>query len=160
LAAYQAGSLNYTYRGVPCVKSPIDLALYMKLIFERKPASIVEIGTFRGGSALFFADICAVYGIATRIVRVDHQPLAVNNDPRVEFVTGNPERLAETPLDPMLTSLDRPWLVIDDSAHTSEACRAVLDYFAPRLIRGDILVIEDGVLDELGLSEAFNGGPN
>ena len=27
LAAYHPGTMNYTYRGVPCLKSPIELAL-------------------------------------------------------------------------------------------------------------------------------------
>lgn len=132
----------------------------MKLIFEQKPATIVEIGSFKGGSALFFADISAAYGARSQVVSVDREKVGADLDERVKFVEGDATRLAECALNDALPQLPRPWLVIEDSAHTSEACRAVLDYFASRMLAGDVLVIEDGVLDDLGWSAEYQGGPN
>ncbi len=54
----------------------------------------------------------------------------------------------------------RPWLVTEDSAHTYEACSAALRQLAEWMQPGDLLVMEDGVLDDLGLSERYDGGPN
>jgi cephalosporin hydroxylase len=34
LRAFQAGTLGYTYKGIPCLKNPIDLAIYTKLIWD------------------------------------------------------------------------------------------------------------------------------
>ncbi|MEL6622278.1 MAG: hypothetical protein AAFQ11_05340, partial [Pseudomonadota bacterium] len=33
LKAYHAGVMRYTYRGIGCLKSPIDLAIYMMVIW-------------------------------------------------------------------------------------------------------------------------------
>ena len=56
LPAFQQGVLAYTYKGISCLKCPIDLAIYAKLIWDLRPRSLVEIGTHRGGSAMWFAD--------------------------------------------------------------------------------------------------------
>jgi cephalosporin hydroxylase len=39
LPAFQAGTLAYTYRGITCLKNPIDLAIYTKLIWDLRPGS-------------------------------------------------------------------------------------------------------------------------
>lgn len=59
-----------------------------------------------------------------------------------------------------LRDLPRPWLVIEDSAHTAEACRAALVFFARNLQPGEWIVMEDGILDDLGRAEQYEGGPN
>jgi cephalosporin hydroxylase len=50
--------------------------------------------------------------------------------------------------------------VIEDSAHRYETCLETLRFLARHLERGEYLVIEDGVLDDLGWSEKYHGGPN
>jgi cephalosporin hydroxylase len=50
--------------------------------------------------------------------------------------------------------------VVEDSAHTLEACTAALDFFGRHLLPGEYLVIEDGVLDDLGVTARYGGGPN
>ena len=52
LEAYQGGVLAYTYRGIPCLKSPLDLAIYMRALWDEKPRTIIEIGS-KLGAALF-----------------------------------------------------------------------------------------------------------
>ena len=164
LRDYQAGALRYTYRGRNCQKGPIDLALYTKLIHDEKPGSIIEIGTYLGGSAMFFRDTCRIAGLPTRIVTCDlHRPDNAGERPGDEditFLKVDGENIADSALHGLLNELPRPWLVIEDSAHTMPVCLAVLHYFADRLERGELLVMEDGILDELGMSEAYQGGPN
>ena len=50
---------NTKYRGVPVIKNPLDLWVYQEILYEVKPAVIIETGTFAGGSALYLADLCA-----------------------------------------------------------------------------------------------------
>src|SRR5580658_3452308 len=45
----QLGILDYRYRGVQMGKHPFEIALYMRLIGETKPGTIIEIGTESGG---------------------------------------------------------------------------------------------------------------
>jgi cephalosporin hydroxylase len=45
-----AHSSRYTYRGVPMLKNPFDLALYLLLLWRLKPRTVIEIGSKSGGS--------------------------------------------------------------------------------------------------------------
>jgi cephalosporin hydroxylase len=159
LRTYQPGVMAYEYRGVRCLKSPIDLGIYLRLLWDARPATLFEIGTKAGGSALLFRDILRAYGLNTGIFSIDLTPpdLAIEG---VTFLQGDATKPGETFDRHALFGLPRPWLVIDDAAHSYVACSALLAFFAEHLRSGEFLVIEDGVLDELGLSEQFGGGPN
>jgi len=52
LSSIQAASLKYTYRDIPLVKNPFDFALYHLLLWRLKPGTIIEVGSFSGGSAV------------------------------------------------------------------------------------------------------------
>jgi cephalosporin hydroxylase len=44
-----------TFLDVPCLKSVSDLWNYQEILTDLKPSLVVEFGTHRGGSALYFA---------------------------------------------------------------------------------------------------------
>jgi cephalosporin hydroxylase len=79
---------------------------------------------------------------------------------RIEFLEGDVNDLQTVFDRDGLATKPRPWLVVEDSAHTHAACTAALHFFAERLMPGEWIVMEDGVLDELGMSEKYFGGPN
>ena len=160
LSTFHKGTMDYTYKGISCLKNPIDLVLYMKLIWELRPKTIIEIGSFRGGSAIFYADLCATYGLETRIITVDFRAIQEQGDSRVDFIQADALHLEESELHAALESLPRPWLVIEDSAHTNEVCHAVMIYFKDRLEPGEVLIIEDGVIEDQGANAVYRGGPN
>ncbi|WP_368186017.1 CmcI family methyltransferase [Aestuariibius sp. HNIBRBA575] len=165
LKPYHKGVMDYTYKGVSCLKSPIDLAIYMKLIFDLKPGSIIEIGSFHGGAALFYEDLCRNYGLDTEIVTVDFRTLEENpttqaSKSKVRFYQADAEHLEESDLHAALDTLPRPWLVIEDSAHTFRVSHAVMAYFAKRMQSGEYLLIEDGVIEDQGGNWRYDGGPN
>ena len=160
LSDYHRGTMNYTYKGVPCLKDPIDLAVYMKLIWDYRPCSIVEIGSFEGGAASFYADMCHAYGLTTKIVTSDFRDIQSHFDPRVHFVQADALDIASSGLHELLRDLPRPWLIIEDSAHTQEVCYAVLDYFRKHMLPGEIIILEDGVIEDQGANCNYNGGPN
>lgn len=159
LDAFQKGVMSYRYRDVLCQKNPIDIAIYMRLIADVRPATIIEIGSKAGGSALLFRDVARTFGIDCRVVSIDLIPPPVTFD-GVAFLHGDVLSLEETFRRHDLHACPRPWLVIDDSAHTQEACMAVLTFFADALQDGEYLVIEDGALVDLGMAEKYEGGPN
>jgi cephalosporin hydroxylase len=159
LEAYHQGTLNYHYRGIPCLKSPLDLAIYQTLMWDAKPRTIFEIGSKAGGSALFFRDVMRSFGLDGSVVSIDLNPPQLASE-EVLFCQGDVHDLAVPFQKNDLHSRPRPWLVIEDSAHTFAACRAALQFFAKNLQTGEYLVIEDGVLDDLGWSERYDGGPN
>lgn len=160
LKSYHAGTMNYTYKGISCLKDPIDLALYIKLIWEQKPRTIIEIGSFHGGSAVFFADLCEMYKLETQVVTVDFRAIQGHTDPRVRFIQADALHLDQSDLHQALDDLPRPWLILEDSAHTFDVCYAVLEYFKERLEPGEVLVMEDGVIEDQGANAHYGGGPN
>lgn len=160
LGAYQTGVMRYSYRGVSCFKSPIDLALYTKAIWDLQPGSIIEIGSAHGGSALWLADLTRSYGLQCPIVSIDVEPPTGVDDARIRFLQGDVNALSAVFQEHNLSTLPRPWLVIEDSAHTYQTCKAALRQLSGLMQAGDLLVMEDGVLDELGWSEKYDGGPN
>lgn len=163
LDAIQNGTSRTVYRGVSFLKSPFDVVLYLQLLHRLQPRTVIEIGSKHGGSALWFADMMSAQGVtAPRIVSVDIRPLATFTDERITFLTGNARNLGPTLTPDLLANLPRPWLVIEDSAHTYDASRAVLDFFHPLLVSGDYIVVEDGVVSQLSdpLYASYEDGPN
>jgi len=160
LRTIQAGTLAYTYKGVRCLKDPFELAIYSKLIWDLQPGSLIEIGTNQGGSALWFADALSSAGLSSPVLSIDLAPPAGNRDPRVEFLRGDAARLGETLAPTRLDRLPHPWLVVEDSSHHYDVTLAAIRFFDATMKPGDVLVVEDGVLDDLGLTEQYEGGPN
>ena len=148
LDGIQQGVLSSTYRGIPCLKSPFDLVLYSELIDRQGTASVIEIGTKFGGSALWFADAMSIRGKENpRVVSVDIEALTGFQDPRIEFLVGDAANLGATLTDALLQLLPRPWLVVEDSSHLYPDATAVLHFFDAHLTPGDCIVVEDGILD-------------
>lgn len=160
LQAIQQATHRYRWKDVAMWKNPFDFALYWMLVWHAKPRTIIEIGSKFGGSALWFADMLQLYGIDGRVVSVDIAPVTTLQDPRIDFLAGDAGNLGATLTPDYLAQLPRPWLVIEDSSHIYEHCLAALRFFHPQLRTGEFLVVEDGIVDDLGLSESFNGGPN
>lgn len=161
LEDYQRGVMSYEYKGVRCLKSPVDIAIYMRLIWTLRPRTLIEIGAHSGGSTLLFADILGNMGCGDApVISIDLRVPDCVEDNRIRFLEGNVLDLAPLFEAEALDDLPHPWFVVEDSAHSYAGCTATLELFAERMEPGDILAIEDGVLDELGMSDKYDGGPN
>jgi len=160
LHTIQAASHRYTWRDIPCIKNPFDFALYYLLVWHIKPKTIIEIGSHMGGSALWLADMLKGFGLNGHIVSVDLKKVTNIEDPRINFLAGDANNLGDTLSDEYMATLEHPWLVIEDSSHNYRTCLHVLRFFDRHLEIGEYLVVEDGIIDDLGLSEIFDGGPN
>ncbi len=162
LETYQRGALAYQYKNTPCLKSPLDIAIYLRLLWLEKPRTLIEIGTKYGGSALLFSDLTRAMGLDCQIISIDINVPAEfdSNNDNVRFIQGDILKIEEVFDQNQLYELARPWFVVEDSAHTYSACRHALAFFSTSLRKGEMLAIEDGVLTELGLAEKYNGGPS
>jgi cephalosporin hydroxylase len=161
LQSVQAGTMAYTHRGIRCLKDPFDLAIYSRLIWDLKPKSLIEIGSNQGGGALWFADMLSIFGLLPcPVISIDRVPPTSFTDPRIAFLAGDAARLGETLTPQLMAALPHPWLVVEDSAHTHDVTLAAMRFFAEVTTAGDVVVIEDGVLSDLGMDEAYGGGPN
>ncbi len=160
LNGLQAGTMSYRYKDTPCLKSPIDIAIYLRLLWLEKPKTLIEIGSKYGGSALLFSDLLKLMDLGCKIVSIDINPPPEIKIDDVRFIQGDILKIEEVFAQNRLTSLPRPWLIVEDSAHTFSACMHALKFFASHMKAGEILAMEDGILTELGLAEQYAGGPS
>lgn len=145
----QGGMLGQTYKGRRLLLNPLDQYNYMSLIETLRPGTIFEIGTFDGGRTLLMADQLRAFGIDGRILTLDLEPPTGIEDPLIEVLYANALNLGAVLTPSRLAALPRPWLVIEDAAHTTAMSRAVLDFFDPHLHPGDRIVVEDGNIGSL-----------
>ncbi len=152
------GQLKYTYRGLRCLRNPIDLALYLQILQELSPTTVIEIGTKEGGSAVWFGDMLKVSGMQGKVYSIDLEPppLKVLTS-NVWFLRGDESDLGGVDLD--WGRLPHPWLVIQDASHQYAGVLKSLRFLNKYMVAGDYLVVEDGYLAELGEDWSRSGGP-
>ena len=123
----------------------------------------MEIGTFFGGSALWFADMLDAHRIeGARVVTVDVNAYPGERDPRITYLTEDAKDLESVLGDTDLASFGRPWLVVDDGSHVESDIAAFLEWVHPKLRPGDYVVVEDGSVRYFAdpQYDAFDDGPN
>ena len=143
-----AQHMDDTYRGRRLAKMPEDLRTYQHVIEDSQPTTIVELGTYQGGSALWFADQLSIFGGKARVVTVDIAPVVpLLGDPRIHLLTGD---LADPKIVKQVYRLVKGQrvMVVDDSAHTHESTGAALRNYADLVSPGCWFVVEDGIVDD------------
>ena len=78
---------NTRWLGVPMLKYPTDLFILQEIIYDTKPDVLIEAGTNRGGSALYFASLFDLLGKGRVITMdpVDHPDRPKH--PRIEYLS-------------------------------------------------------------------------
>ncbi len=148
-----------TYKGRTLAKMPEDLRTYQHVIERTRPDLIIELGTYDGGSALWFADqlqvLCDVQGLS--VITVEKHPRVKIEDPRVLEYRG--VDLADKGVIDEIGYLaaNRRVMVVEDSAHTYESTLAALNGYGEMVSLDCYFVVEDGVVDEPRLT-IWNGG--
>ncbi len=157
LSDIDSGHHRVTYKGVPAIKCPFDYVLYQMLITELKPDLIIEIGTNKGGSSLYLADLLHLNGkgeLHTIDLPTNTEDKLLHSHQRIKifkegFTGYNTDGLSEY----------KKILIIEDGSHQYEDVLATLEKFAPFVSPGSNFIVEDGIVTELGLEKQFNGGP-
>ena len=72
------GRYLLTYRGCPIIKSPEDFPIYHLLFGHLKPRSVIEIGTYAGGNAIWIADQLKLLDIPAHIYSMDIDPCLID----------------------------------------------------------------------------------
>lgn len=134
-----------TWKGIILPKGVTEIAVYPMLLYELQPQTIIEIGAFNGGGAVWLTDCLELFGIEARVYSVDLDLSMLDEkakaDSRINFIRGdcNDIRVAFPP--ELLSALPHPWLIIED-AHIN--LKGVLEHFHQNGLRsGDYLIVED-----------------
>jgi cephalosporin hydroxylase len=153
------------FENVPIEKNPLDLWMMQQIIYETRPDFVVETGTFKGGSALYWAYTLNGMGLEnSRVFTVDIQDLtgtAATNPLWKKYVTllkgssTSPEVVKEI----AGRVKGHTVLVTLDSLHTAEHVLAEMKAYAPMVTRGSYLVVEDTHMDGVPTDPNFGPGP-
>jgi cephalosporin hydroxylase len=103
--------------------------------------------------------MAGVLGIELAVHSVDIVVPTGVDDPRVTFHGGDGRNLGATFSGDFLTSLPKPWLVVEDTDHHYETVLGALRFFDPWTSPGDYVVVEDGILSDMRVADLYGGGP-
>jgi len=151
----QGAGPAFRWRGVPCFKTVYDLAIYAMLIDELRPATIIELGSGAGGSALLFADLCTAIGLSPQIISVDKEAVQELSDPRIACIQSDCAGWLEATARSR-TELAGPCLLVEDFHGELSGFFAHIDSI---LKAGDYLVIEDSNPKQSAIAQAIAGLP-
>lgn len=153
------------FENVPIEKNPLDLWMMQQIIYETRPDFVIETGTFRGGSALYWAYTLNGLGLEnSRVITIDVQDLTANAGANplwkkyVTFFKGSstaPDIVAEI----AKRVSGHKVLVTLDSDHTAKHVLAELRAYAPMVNSGSYLVVEDTHMDGVPTAPGFGPGP-
>jgi cephalosporin hydroxylase len=151
---------NNTYwLGVPVQKCPLDLWVFQEILFETRPDVLVETGTYKGGSAYFFASMFDLMGRG-RVITIDIQDQPDKpRHPRIEYLLGSstsPETVRQ--VRERIRPGERVMVVLDSDhkmAHVLEELRLYSGLVTP----GNYLVVEDTHFNGHPILPRYGPGP-
>jgi cephalosporin hydroxylase len=127
------------WRGVPLVKTAFDVSLYMMMLWDLKPRTIIETGSASGGSATWMADLMVSYGLDCHVYSVDLRKPELSHT-NVTFLEGDCNKIEEALPRNLLEHLPHPWLFVED-AHKNVT--GVLEWIHTFTRPDDYVVVED-----------------
>jgi cephalosporin hydroxylase len=147
--------------GVPILKYPTDLLAYQEMIYQLRPDLILDIGTFKGGSALYFASLLDLIGSESgRVISVDiEQPPVLPKHARITYLLGSS---TSQPILQQIRSLIRPGdkvMAFLDSDHRRAHVLNELHCYGPMVTRGSYLIVEDSNINGHPVYPNFGPGP-
>lgn len=132
---------NVTWRGRQLVKNPLDLWMYQELIFRLAPSTIIETGTFLGGSALFMADLLELQGVG-RVISVDLDPREQPEHYRVHYIKG--DSVSPSVIAKVQQLIDGTQvMVVLDSDHSAEHVYKEMCLYSTFVPVGSYMIVED-----------------
>jgi cephalosporin hydroxylase len=150
---------NMTWLGVTTQKCPTDMWTFQEILHETRPDVLVEAGTYKGGSAYYFASVFDLLKNG-RVITIDIEDYS--NRPaheRITYLSGSstaPETLEK------VKGLIRPGervMVVLDSDHSAAHVARELEMYSPLVTQGLYLVVEDTHFNGNPILPGFGPGP-
>lgn len=136
------------FLGVETLQNPTDAWVTQEIIHEVKPDFIVEAGTFKGGSALFWAMVLEEVNPVGRVITIDIRDYVTDAKDRalwkerIDFLVGSST-------DPAIVDEVRRRvqggrvLVILDSLHSPDHVYDELQMYSPLVSVGSYVIVQD-----------------
>lgn len=154
---------NFTrvrWLGQPILQNVSDLWTIQETIADLRPSLIVETGTNRGGSSLFYAHLLDLLATDGRIVTIDIARQHELRHPRVTYLLGDStsEPIAAQ-VRAMAAASPGPVFVILDSDHSRDHVAKELEIYAPLVTPGSYVMVQDGSIDTMSYFKRDRPGP-
>ena len=135
---------KHKWKGLTLMKDPMTLSIYMMMIQDIKPKTILEFGTYDGGSALWMEDIMKSLSLDCKIHTFDINPDRVKlpEDSKIKYHELDNKNINQfiDQSSELFENMESPILIIEDShVNVDEVVKSI----DPFLKSGDYLVIED-----------------
>lgn len=148
-----------SWLGHPIWQNILDLWTIQETIALVRPGLLIECGTNRGGSSLFFANLFDLMGHG-EVVTVDIERLHDLSHPRITFLIGSSTSKEVLEVVGMrAAACAGPVMVILDSDHSRDHVRRELESYAPLVTPGSYCLVQDGVIDTLSVFRDGRPGP-
>jgi cephalosporin hydroxylase len=150
---------HVTWLGHPIWQNVLDLWIIQETLADIRPELLIECGTNRGGSSLFFAHLFDLIG-SGQIVSIDVRRLHELSHPRVTYLIGSSvsHEIVESVRQRAARSTG-PIMVILDSDHSRDHVRRELECYTPFVTPGSYCLVQDGVIDTLSVFSDDRPGP-
>lgn len=135
--------LYTNWLGVPALKKPLDLWIYQEIMWETRPQVLVESGSGKGGSALFFASIFDLIGEG-RVVTIDVQDMASRTltHPRITTIVGS--SVSDDVVRQVREIVGRQSAMVSlDSDHSASHVLREMELYSQFVSVGNYMVVED-----------------
>jgi len=146
IKAHMMGKYFIQHRGCQLLKTADDQAILKEVLWYLRPVTIIELGTFSGGNAIWMADQLRLMEVDCRIFSMDIDPTLLEERVKkikpanVTFLEGDSYKIEKAFPESFVKDLPHPWLVIED-AH--ENVGGILEYFFQYMQTGDYFIVED-----------------
>ena len=164
-------SYNFSWMGRPVIQLPEDLLMMQEVIYKVRPDVVIETGVAHGGSSVFFASLCEVFGHG-RVISIDieirpHNRKALEEHPlkkRITLIEGDSVALETVQKVRRLIAPHETVMVFLDSNHAKDHVRKELELYGALVTSGSYVVAADGSMEDLsdvpgGKSDWVNDNP-
>lgn len=146
------------WRGREMTKFPADVVIYEDLIYSARPDVLIEIGTQRGVSALFFASLLKSYDgsvITIDIKSPAEDMLREFQKEGIHFIHGDATSI-DTAMRVKELVAGRKCFIVDDGSHKREDVLSAFKQYQECIAPGGYFVIEDGLTNWLAGNRDFD----
>ncbi len=133
------------YMGIETMKFPTDMWVMQEILYETNPFVLIETGTWKGGSALYYAHLMDARGYG-HIITIDNDKKEnLPKHDRIKYLNG--DCLSDEIFSFVKAIIDDETVMVDlDSSHDKDHVLKEMELYGPLVTEGNYMVVEDGIL--------------
>ncbi len=150
--------------GIPTVQNPMDMWIKQEIIQDIKPDVIVEAGTHRGGTALYYCMLMSVINPEGRVVTIDVESKAQQATSHPLFQKFGTSIIGDSKSDEVVRRVaeivrGKKVLVILDSWHEKNHVRREMEIYGKFVNPGSYMIVEDSNVNGHPVGPDYGPGP-